>query len=38
MEHLTEYLQKAVSREVLQLLLTENEAWKVFVAEAELSR
>jgi hypothetical protein len=38
MEHLTEYLQNGVSREVLQLLLIDDEVWKVFTAQAELSR
>ncbi|XP_052016902.1 apolipoprotein L3-like [Apodemus sylvaticus] len=34
----TEYLQNTVSRKDLQLLLAKEEAWKVLVAEAELSR
>uniref|UniRef100_A0A8C6RD24 Apolipoprotein L 8 n=1 Tax=Nannospalax galili TaxID=1026970 RepID=A0A8C6RD24_NANGA len=37
-EETTEYLRYAVSREDLQLLLTEEGAWEAFVAEAELSR
>lgn len=31
------YLQDYVSKEDLQLLLTENEAWQIFLKEAELS-
>nr|XP_034373316.1 apolipoprotein L3-like [Arvicanthis niloticus] len=34
----TEYLKDTVSRKDLQLLLAKDEAWKVLVAEAELSR
>lgn len=33
-----EYFWKTVSREELQLLLTDGEAWERFVAEADLSR
>lgn len=34
----TAYLQNTVSRKDLQLLLAKDEAWKMLVAEAELSR
>lgn len=37
-QDITEYLQDRVSRKDLQLLLAKDEAWKVLVAEAELSR
>lgn len=37
-QDVTEYLQDTVSKKDLQLLLTKDEAWKVLVAEAELSR
>jgi len=33
-----EYVQKSVSLEELQFLLTEDEPWKNFVTEADLSR
>nr|XP_021492376.1 apolipoprotein L3-like [Meriones unguiculatus]XP_021492378.1 apolipoprotein L3-like [Meriones unguiculatus]XP_021492379.1 apolipoprotein L3-like [Meriones unguiculatus] len=37
-QEVSEYLQDSASREDLQLLLDEDELWKVLVAEAELSR
>uniref|UniRef100_A0A8C0XMM2 Apolipoprotein L3 n=1 Tax=Castor canadensis TaxID=51338 RepID=A0A8C0XMM2_CASCN len=37
-DNVIENLLDSVGRENLQLLLTEDEVWKVFVAEAELSR
>ncbi|XP_043297587.1 apolipoprotein L2-like isoform X1 [Cervus canadensis] len=37
-EDIVQYLQDTVSREQLELLLTEEEAWESFVAEADLSR
>lgn len=38
LEAAMEYFWKTVSREELQLLLTDGEAWERFVAEADLSR
>ncbi|XP_008255310.2 apolipoprotein L3 isoform X1 [Oryctolagus cuniculus] len=35
--HIVRYFQDEVSREDLQLLLTEDEAWQIFVKAAELS-
>uniref|UniRef100_A0A8C3YHK8 Apolipoprotein L3 n=1 Tax=Catagonus wagneri TaxID=51154 RepID=A0A8C3YHK8_9CETA len=37
-EEVVEYFRNTVRREELQLLLTEDEAWEVFVTEAHLSR
>ncbi|XP_061273313.1 apolipoprotein L2-like [Bos javanicus] len=37
-EDIIQYLKDSVSREQLELLLTEKEAWETFVAEADLSR
>ncbi|XP_069441428.1 apolipoprotein L3-like isoform X1 [Ovis canadensis] len=37
-EDIIQYLQDTMSREQLELLLTEKEAWESFVAEADLSR
>lgn len=37
-QEVTEYLQDSASRRDLQLLLAKDEAWKVLVTEAELSR
>lgn len=38
LEEVTEYFRNTVSREELQLLLTEGKAWEKFVTEADLSR
>lgn len=38
MEELTDYLTDALCREDMKRLITEDEAWKVFVEAAELSR
>ena len=35
---ITEYFPETVNREELQFLLTEDNAWESFVAEAKLSR
>ncbi|XP_010858836.1 PREDICTED: apolipoprotein L2-like [Bison bison bison] len=37
-EDIIQYLKDSVSREQLELLLTEEEAWETFVAAADLSR
>ena len=38
MKEVTDFLTKALSRDDLKLLITEDEAWKAFVEAAELSR
>ena len=38
MKEVTDFLTKALSREDLEHLITEDGAWKAFVKAAELSR